>query len=227
MACFISYLSPKTQRRHCQRHFWVRHRGGSRCSVSPCGQGEPRGSAAGLEEETLSALWPAEPCHSSSGPVDPQGWNPGMVVLLFIATFCKPLIDILGFSDHSYEKPKTTTKPWGWCGQRLKARWLGVGLEVGLQTSQPCTAHGRHPGRWDAGTLRRVLGPHLASTSPSPPFHARRTNQGQGGPDTPAFPRPACCLGCLGILSTVSNGKPNYRHDQWEESSPCCPKRFG
>lgn len=63
----------------------------------------------------------------------------------------------------------------------------------------------------------------MASSSPSSPFHTHRIFQGQGGSHRSAFSRPVCYQG----HTAVSIGKPNYRCDKWEKSSPCCPRRSG
>lgn len=57
--------------------------------------------------------------------------------------------------------------------------------------------------------------------SPSSSFHTHRMFQRQGGSHRSTFSRPVCHQG----YSAVSIGKPNYRCDKLEKSSPCCPKR--
>lgn len=62
-------------------------------------------------------------------------------------------------------------------------------------------------------TLRRVLEPFLASSSPCSSFHTHRIFQGQGGSHRSAFSRPVCYQGhtLLSVLENqitdVTNGK--------------------
>lgn len=106
----------------------------------------------------------------------------------------------------------------------LRASRLGPGLEMkSCNQHSPAQEIGIIPYTETLNPLRRVLTPCLASSSPSSQFRNHWMLQGQGGSHRPAFSRPVCHQG----YTAVSIGKPNYRCDKWEKSSPCCPKRSG
>lgn len=106
----------------------------------------------------------------------------------------------------------------------MKGSWLGLGLEMqSCEPHSPALQINIIPDTEMLNTLRRVLEPFWASSSPSSPFHTHRKFQGQGGSHRSAFSRPVCHQG----YTAISMGKPNYRCDKWEKSSPCCPKRSG